>query len=175
MDQYTSESDQAAPAAEAEEPQITVTAASRGAGWRLLAAVVPIPWLLGYGITGAWAVTRGATAASRGLKTIDVGYTRMVTPGSVMLVGGLLLAAFAVVLAACLLIVVGTRRVALWVPVALVAGFLTAGAVWAGVRGELHPGLWLLFFFGLAYALAVAAVRLWRAWRRPGRGPVVGP
>ena len=167
MDEHTPETGQAAPPAEA--------AADRGAWRRLLAAVVPIPWLLGYGITGAWAVTRGATAASRGLKTIDVGYTRMVTPGSVVLVGGLLLAAFAVVLAACLLIVFGTRRAAPWAPVAVVAGLLTAGAVWAGVRGELNPGLWLLFFFGLAYALAVAAVQLWRASRRAGRGPVVGP
>jgi hypothetical protein len=163
MDESTPETDRAEPAA------------SRGAGWRLLAAVVLIPWLLSYGITGAWAVTRGATAASRGLESIDVGYTRMVTPASVMLVGGLLLAAFAVVLAASLLIVVGARRVVQWAPVAVVAGLLTAGAVWAGVRGELHPGLWLLFFFGLAYALVAAAVQLWRVSRRPGRGPVVGP
>jgi hypothetical protein len=154
-------------------PQVTVTAAS--AGGRLLAAAVPLPWLLGYGITGTWAVTRGATAASAGLKTIDAGYTRMVGPAGVMLVGGLLLAAFAVLLAASLLLVLGGRRLAQWVPVAVVAGVLTAGSVWAAVSGGLHPALWVLFFFGLAYAFVVALVQARRAARRPGRGSVVVP
>ena len=169
MDGHAPDDDRPQPAAE------DATTEGVAAGRRLLAACVPLPWMLGYGITGTWAVTRGATAASAGLKTIDAGYTRMVAPTGVMLVGGLLLAAFAVLLAASLLLVLGGRRVAQWVPVAVVAGVLTAGSVWAAVRGGLYPGLWFLFFFGLAYVLVLAVVQAWRAARRPGRGAVVLP
>ena len=38
--------------------------------------------------------------------------------------------------------------------------------MWAGVRGELVPILWVFFFFGLVYALAVAVFGVWRAGRR---------
>jgi len=34
------------------------------------------------------------------------------------------------------------------------------------VRGGLAPVLWVLFFFGLVYALAVALVSVWRGVRR---------
>ena len=54
--------------------------ARSGGGLRLLAAVVAAPWLVAYGIIGAWAVTRGARAAADGLSSLDVGYSRMVTP-----------------------------------------------------------------------------------------------
>jgi hypothetical protein len=147
-------------------PAAPAPALTRGAGRRILAALVLLPWAVGYGSVGAWAVAFGARAAAGGHAVVDAGYTRLVTPGGVILVGALLLAAFATVLAAALLLVFGSRRRGAWTVVAVVAAVLTAGAVWAGVRGELVPILWVLFFFGLVYALVVAVVGVWRAGPR---------
>jgi hypothetical protein len=47
--------------------------------------------------------------------------------------------------------------------------------VWAGVRGELAAILWVLFFFGLVYALALAGAGVWRATRSPGHEKVLRP
>ena len=138
---------------------------ARGAGRRILAAVVLLPWVIGYGSVGAWAVTFGARSLAAGNAIVDAGYTRMVTPGGVILVGALLLAAFVTVMAAGLLLIYDSRRRGLWGGVAVAAAVLTAGAVWAGVRGELVAILWILFFFGIVYALAVALWRLWRGRR----------
>ena len=146
-----------------------------GAGRRLLAAMVTLPWFLAYGITGAWAVTRGAQAYSEGLKDFDVGYTRFVTPTSVMYVGALLLAAFAVLLACALLLLFDRRSGAVWLPVLLIAGGLTAGSIWAAVRGDLAPVLWLLFFFGLAFVTVVALVRVVQVTRAGRRARIVRP
>lgn len=146
------------------------TAPPAGGGLRLLAVAVTLPWLLAYGVTGGWAVTRGARAAAAGLASLDVGYSRPVTPGGVLLVGGLLLAAFAVVLAAALLLLFDARGAGRWAAVAAVAAALSAGSVWAAARGGLGPGLWLLFFFGLLWALVLAAVRLATAAGRARRG-----
>jgi hypothetical protein len=132
----------------------------------MLAALVLLPWAIGYGSIGAWAVTFGARSAAAGEAIVDAGYTRMVTPGGVILVGALLLAAFATVLAAGLLLVYGSQRRGAWAAVAVAAAALTAGAVWAGVRGGLVWILWLLFFFGLVYALVVALVAVVRGRRR---------
>jgi len=139
-----------------------------GGGLRLLAAAVTLPWLLGYGVTGAWAVTRGARAAAGGLSSIDVGYSRMVTPAGVILVGALLLAGFAVLLAAAMLVLYDARGRGRWAAVCVVAIVLTAGSVWAAASGGLHPGLWLLFFGGLVYAVALSLVELLRSRARVG-------
>ncbi len=136
-----------------------------GGGLRLLAAVVTLPWLLGYGVTGAWAVTRGARAAADGLSSLDVGYSRLVTPAGVILVGALLLAGFAVLLAAAMLVLYDARGRGPWAAVGAAAAVLTAGSLWAAASGGLHPGLWPLFFGGLLYAVALSAVRLLRATR----------
>lgn len=140
--------------------------ATRGAGRRIVAALLLLPWILGYGSVGAWAVAFGARNMAAGLQTVDAGYTRMVTPGGVILVGVLLLAAFATLMAAGLLLIYGSRRRGAWITVAVAAAALTAGAVWAGVRGELVLILWVFFFFGLVYALGVAVVGAWRAGPR---------
>ncbi len=137
----------------------------------MLAALVMLPWLLGYGVIGTWTVVRGARAAASGLKSFDAGYTRLVSPAGVILVGALLLAAFAVLLATSMLLMLGGRG-ATWAAVAVAAVLLVAGSVWAATRGGLSPVLWVLFFFGLVYAAAVAIVALTRA---PGRGGVVPP
>jgi hypothetical protein len=136
-----------------------------GGGQRLLAAIITLPWMLGYGVTGAWAVARGARGVGAGDAHIDVGYARLVTPASVIYVGALLLTAFAVLLVCCLLLVYDRRSPAVWIPVLFVSAGLSAGAVWAAARGGLAPGLWLLFFFGLVYVAVVAAVRLARGTR----------
>ena len=65
--------------------------------------------MLLYGITGVWAVTLAAQSASRGLKQLDAGYTRFVTPAQLGFVGALLLTAFAVMLACGLLLLFGRR------------------------------------------------------------------
>ena len=138
----------------------------RGAGLRLLGSLVTVPWAIGYGITGAWSVTRGARAFADGLKTIDAGYTRIVTPTELMYVGALLLAAFAVMLACALLLLFHRRSAMVWLPLLLVAAGLTAGSVWAADKGGLHPILWVVFFLGLAYVTVIALVQVTRATRR---------
>ena len=147
----------------------------RGGGLRVLVSLVMLPWLLGYGIIGTWTVVRGASAAAAGLKTFDAGYTRLVSPGGVILVGALLLAAFAVLLAASMLLVLGSRRGGTWAAVAVVAVLLVAGSVWAATRGGLSPVLWVFFFFGLVYAAAVAVVSLIGVTRASGRGRIAQP
>ena len=140
-----------------------------GGGLRLLAAVISLPWMLGYGVTGAWAVARGARDVGAGVAHIDVGHTRLVTPGGVIYVGALLLTAFAVLLVCSLLLVYDRRSPAVWIPVLCVSAGLSAGAVWAAARGGLNPGLWLLFFFGLVYVAVVAAVCIARQTRAARR------
>lgn len=154
-------------------PQVDVR--RTGGGLRLLAAVVTLPWLLGYGVTGAWAVTRGARAAAGGLTSIDVGYSRAVTPASVIVVGALLLAGFAVLLAVAMLVLYDTRHRGPWAAACVAAAALTAGSVWAAVSGGLHPVLWLVFFGGLLYALVLGLLRLVRMTRAAGRGRLASP
>ena len=146
-----------------------------GGGLRLLAAAVTLPWLLGYGITGTWAVTRGARDAAGGLSSIDVGYSRMVTPAGVIFVGALLLTACAVLLAAAMLVLYDARGRGQWATVCVVAALLTAGSVWAAASGGLHPGLWLLFFGGVLYVAALSLVKLLRVTRAAGPGRIAGP
>ena len=148
------------PAPEARRP---------GGGLRLLAAVISLPWMLGYGVTGAWAVARGARDVGAGVAHVDVGYARLVTPASVIYVGALLLTAFAVLLVCSLLLIYDRRSPTVWLPVLFVSAGLSAGAVWAAARGGLDPGLWLLFFFGLVYVAVVAAVRIARGTRTDRR------
>ena len=140
----------------------------------LLAAVVPLPWALAYGAVGVGAVVRGASGLAAGSKLVEAGYSRPVSPGSLVFVGALLLAAFAVTLGAVLLLLLGRRSAAVWLPLLLVAGGLTAGSVWAAVRGDLAPVLWVVFFFGLVYATAVALLRLFQVTRAGGRGTMTG-
>jgi len=146
-----------------------------GGGRRLLAAVVTLPWMLGYGITGAWAVTRGARGVAAGSAHIDVGYTRLVTPASVIYVGALLLTAFAVLLTCSMLLMHDRRSPVAWIPVLFVSAGLAAGAAWAAARGGLNAGLWPLFFFGLGYVAVVAAVRVFGATRGARRGAIAEP
>jgi hypothetical protein len=146
-----------------------------GAGLRLLGAVVTLPWAILYGVTGAWAVTRGARAVADGLKQLDAGYTRTVTPTELLYVGALLLAAFGVMLACSLLLLFDRRSGMVWLPLLLVAAGLTAGSVWASVSGGLYPALWFLFFFGLAYVAIVALVRVLQVTRTERRGRIAPP
>lgn len=170
QDESSATADDATPApAESERPP-----EEAGAGGRLLAAAVTLPWVFLYGVTGVWAVTLAAKAASQGLKRLDAGYTRFVTPPALAFVGALLLAAFAVLLACGLLLLFRRRSAAVWLPLTLVAFGLTVGAVWAGIRGGLHPLFWLFLFFGLVYATVVGCVRVLqvtRAERRDTIGP----
>lgn len=131
----------------------------------MLAALVLVPWIIGYGSIGAWAVAFGARAMAAGQAIVDAGYTRLVTPGGVILVGVLLLAAFAALMITALLLIYGSRSRVAWTAVAVATAVLTGGAVWAGVRGDLAVILWFFFFFGLVYALALAVFALWRASR----------
>jgi len=162
-------------AEEAAPPPVDGEVPRPGGGLRLLAAAVMAPWLVGYGITGAWAVTRGARAAAGGLSSFDVGYSRPVTPPGVIFVGALLLAGFAVLLAAAMLVLYDSRGRGAWAAVFAVAAVLTAGSVWAAVSGGLHPGLWLLFFGGLLYVAALSLVQLLRVTRAARRGTIAGP
>ena len=144
-------------------------------GLRLLAAAVTLPWLVMYGITGGWAVTRGLRAAAQGLAHMDAGYTRLVTPLELVYVGALLLTGFAVLLSCAMLLLFSRRSAIVWLPVLLVAAGLTAGSVWAAVSGGLHPLLWVLFFFGLAYATAIALVRVVQVTRAGRHARIVSP
>jgi hypothetical protein len=165
---------EAAPAPEGDAqtaPEVPAPSEPSG-GSPLLAAAVTLPWTFLYGITGVWAVTLAAKAASQGLKRLDAGYTRFVTPLSLAFVGALLLAAFAVLLASGLLLLFRRRSAAVWLPLTLVAFGLTAGAVWAGIRGGLHPLLWLFLFFGLVYVTIVGCVRVLQVTRAERRDTI---
>jgi len=146
-----------------------------GGGLRLLAAALLLPWLFVYGASGAWALTRGAQAWAQHLPHVDAGYERPVSPGGLIVVGALLVACFAVLLAAALLMLSASRRRGQWTAVLVAAAALTAGAVWAGVAGHMHPGLWLLLFFGLAFATTLAAVAVVRMPRAADRVRITGP
>jgi len=142
---------------------------------RLIGALVTLPWVLLYGVSGVWAVTLAAESASQGLKQLDAGYTRYVTPAQLGFVGALLLTAFAVMLGCGLLLLFRRRSAMAWLPLLLVAIGLTAGALWAGIEGELHPLLWVFFFFGLVYAVTVAAVKVLHVTRVERRGTIAPP
>jgi hypothetical protein len=161
--------------AEPPVPPTVVSGGGGGAGRRLLAAALLVPWLLAYGITGSWAVTRGAQGLAQHLHHVDAGYTRPVTPASLVVVGALVLAGFAVLLAVALLLVVQSHSRGAWTAALVAALLLVAGALWAGVAGHMHPGLWLLLFFGLLLAAALAAFARFRVPRRPGRATMAAP
>jgi hypothetical protein len=146
-----------------------------GGGLRLLAAAVTAPWLFAYGVSGTWAVTRGALSVAAGRSSVDVGYARMVTPAGVIFVGALLLSGFAVLLAAAMLVIYDARGRGVWAIVCVAASVLTAGSVWAAASGGLRPVLWLLFFGGLLYAAALSVVKLLRPMRTAERGRIAGP
>jgi DNA-binding LacI/PurR family transcriptional regulator len=57
----------------------------------------------------------------------------------------------------------------------VVAAGLTAGALWAGIEGELNPLLWVFLFFGLVYATAVAAVKVLKVTRAERRDTIAPP
>jgi len=160
-----------APSGAAGARPVEVEVARTGGGLRVLATLVMLPWLLGYGVFGTWTVVRGASAAASGLKSFDAGYTRLVSPAGVILVGALLLAAFAVLLATSMLLLRGGRGAA-WAAVAATAALLVAGSPPTPTRGGLSPILWVLFFFGLVYAVAVAIVALTRVTRTSGHGRI---
>ena len=161
--------DEAAPA-DAEEH-----GAGAGAGLRVLGAAVTLPWLVLYGVTGVSAVTRAAQAYSAGHKRVDAGYTRFVSPGELAFFGALLITAFAVMMACALLLLFRRRSAVAWLPLLLVAAGLTAGAVWAGISGGLHPLLWLMLFFGLVYAVVIASVWVVKVTRAERRGRIAAP
>ena len=168
--------DAAAPAASPPAPPApAVRSGPGGAGRRILAAAVTLPWLVGYGFTGAWAVTRGVRALAAGVPHVDAGYGTSVSPWGLIWVGVLLLAGFATLLAAAVLLLASHRGRGAWLAVCSAALALTAGSVWAAVRGDLHSALWLLFFFGVLYAAIVALVVLLRMPRRRGRGTIAAP
>ena len=79
-------------------------------------------------------------------------------------------------LLACGLLLLFRRRTAVaWLPLLLVAAGLTAGAVWAGVRGGIHPLLWVLLFFGLAYVAVISLVKVLQVTRAERRGRIDQP
>jgi hypothetical protein len=167
--------DDAGPAGGAEPAGMPREPERSGAGLRLLGAAVVLPWAIFYGVTGAWAIARGARALADGLRQLDAGYTRTVTPTELLFVGALLLAAFGVILACSLLLLFDRRSGASWLPLLLVAAGLTAGSIWASVSGGLHPALWVLFFFGLAYVAIVALVRVLQVTGAQRRGRIAPP
>jgi len=97
-----------------------------------------------------------------------------VSPAGVILVGALLLAAFAVLLAIGMLLLLGGRGVT-WAAAAVAAVLLVAGSLWAATRGGLSPILWVLFFFGLVYAALVAVAALIRVTGGASRGTIARP
>ena len=158
-----------------DDSQRTEGAEPAHAGLRVLGAAVTLPWLVLYGVTGVSAVTRAAQAYSAGHKRVDAGYTRFVSPGELAFFGALLLAAFAVMMTCALLLLFHRRSAVAWLPLLVVAAGLTAGAVWAGVSGGLHPLLWIMLFFGLVYCAAVALVRVVQVTRAERRGRIASP
>jgi hypothetical protein len=161
---------------EPREPETPPAAGTpAGGGRRLLAAALTLPWVVLYGVIGTWAVAVALRGMADGVPHLDAGYQRPVTPGGLLLVGLLVLAGFAVLLAAAVLVLAGVRSRAPWTAVLVAASLLTGGSVWAAVEGGLHPLLWLLFFFGLVEAVALAAWALLHVPPGPQRDRMAPP
>jgi len=164
------DAEESAPAADEAAAEASAPAADEASGGlSVLAAAVTLPWAFLYGITGVWAVALAARAAGKGLRQLDAGYTRFVTPPQLAFVGALLLTAFAALLACGLLLLFRRRTAAAWLPLLLVAAGLTAGAVWAGISGGIHPLLWVLLFFGLVYVAVISLVKVLQVTRAERR------
>jgi hypothetical protein len=86
-----------------------------------------------------------------------------------------MLAGFAVLLAAAILVLYDARGRGAWAAVCVAAAVLMAGSVWAAASGGLHPGLWLLFFGGLIYAAVLSLVQLVHVTRAAAHGRLVRP
>lgn len=153
----------------------TVRRVGGGAGRRLLVAFVLAPWLVGYGVTGSWAVTLGTRSLAGHQSQVDAGYTHPVSPGALIGVGVLLLVAFAALLATIMLLLLLSPRRGAWIAVLATTLALLAGSVWVAVAGQAGLAVWALFFFGLAFAALVDVLALLRMPRRFDRGTIARP
>jgi len=123
---------------------------------RLVMALVPLPWTAFYAVVGAWATAKALSALADGRLRVQVS-SDVVEPGALLLVGIGFLVAFAAMLGVTVLVLL-ERRGRLWTVelVALLA--VWAGGLWAVYRTSLGAAVFLLAFFGLFFATAVAAV-----------------
>jgi len=123
---------------------------------RLVMALVPLPWTAFYAVVGGWATAKAVAALIDGRSRVQVS-SSVVDPEALLLVGIGFLVAFAAMLGVTVLVLLG-RRGRLWTVelVALLA--VWAGGLWAVYRTSLGAAVFLLAFFGLFFATAVAAV-----------------
>lgn len=123
---------------------------------RLVMALVPLPWTAFYAVVGGWAAAKGLAALIDGRAHVQVS-SSVVEPSALLLVGIGFLVAFAAMLGVTVLVLL-ERRGRLWTLELVVLLAVWAGGLWAIYRSSLGAPAFLLAFFGLFFATAVAAV-----------------
>ncbi|HSL96282.1 MAG TPA: hypothetical protein VLA35_10265 [Thermoleophilia bacterium] len=123
---------------------------------RLVMALVPLPWTAFYAVVGGWATAEGLAALIDGRARVQVS-SSVVEPSALLLVGIGFLVAFAAMLGVTVLVLL-ERRGRLWTLELVVLLAVWAGGLWAIYRSSLGAPAFLLAFFGLFFATAVAAV-----------------
>jgi len=123
---------------------------------RLVMALVPLPWTAFYAVVGGWATAKGLAALIDGRAHVQVS-SSVVEPSALLLVGIGFLVAFAAMLGVTVLVLL-ERRGRLWTLELVVLLAVWAGGLWAIYRSSLGAPAFLLAFFGLFFATAVAAV-----------------
>lgn len=123
---------------------------------RLVMALAPLPWTAFYAIVGGWATVKALGALIDGRIHVQVS-SDVVEPEALLLVGLGFLVAFVAMLGVTVLVLL-ERRGRLWTLELVVLLAVWAGGLWAVYRSSLGAAVFLLAFFGLFFATAVAAV-----------------
>ncbi|MBN2205611.1 MAG: hypothetical protein JW767_11375 [Thermoleophilia bacterium] len=123
---------------------------------RLVMALVPLPWTAFYAVMGGWFVAKALPAVIGGDSRVPIRGDAVASNG-VLLVGIGFLVAFAATLGVTVLVLL-ERRGRLWTLELVVLLAVWAGGLWAIYRSSLGAPAFLLVFFGLFFATAVAAV-----------------
>lgn len=123
---------------------------------RLVMALVPLPWTAFYAVVGGWATAKALAALSGGRAHVQVS-SDVVEPGALLMVGLGFLVAFVAMLGVTILVLL-ERRGRLWTVELVVLLAVWALGLWAVYRTSLGAVVFLLAFFGLFFATAVAAV-----------------
>ncbi len=123
---------------------------------RLVLALVPLPWTAFYAVLGGWFIAKALPAVIDGDSRVPIRGDAVDSTGLLVIGLGFLVAFVAMVGVTVLVLL--DRRGRLWTVelVALLA--VWAGGLWLFYRTSLGASGFLLVFFGLFFATAVAAV-----------------
>jgi len=143
------------------------------ARYRILLAVIVLPWVFVYALVGVWAVFKALSGLARGGAGIEVGYGDPRSPVIVLFVGVLVVCSCVVVGIIVVRMLRDARGRTMWQRASLVAFVIAAGASAAGAAVGMSAYYWLPFVGGVAYAAVLALV--WRTRPAHVKMPVPTP